>query len=131
MKTEARRRSPVWALLLLVALAVTLAGIFPFRQILSQERAVSFTEEKLQALEEENARLEADIERLKTPIEIERLARERFGLVRPGEVGFVVDWQAPPEPPPQPEPPPADTRAWYEKAWDFVTGRDFDGEGAP
>ena len=126
MKTRTRRRSPVWALLLLVALAVTLAGIFPFRQILSQERAVSFTEEKLRALEEENARLEDDIERLQTPIEIERLARERFGLVRPGEVGFVVDWQEPPAPPPEPEAPPPDTRAWYEKAWDFITGRDFD-----
>ena len=126
MRPGARRRSPVWAMLLLVALAVTLAGIFPFRQILSQERAVSFTEEKLRALEAENARLAADIERLETPIEIERLARERFGLVRPGEVGFVVDWQPPPEPPPAVEEPPPDDRVWYEKAWDFITGRDFD-----
>jgi cell division protein FtsB len=126
-ETRTRRRSPVWAMLLLVALAVTMAGIFPFRQILSQDRAVSFTEDKLHALELENARLDEEVERLQTPIEIERIARERFGLVRPGEVGFVVDWQEPPEPPPEPELPPPDERAWYEKAWDFLSGRDFDG----
>ncbi len=126
MRTRTRRRSPVWAMLLLVALAVTLAGIFPFRQILSQERAVSFTEQKLQVLEQENARLDTEIERLQSPIEIERLARERFGLVRPGEVGFVVDWQPPPEPPPEPELPPPDDRAWYQRMWDFLSGRDFD-----
>ncbi len=126
MKTRTRRRSPLWAMLLLVALAVTMAGIFPFRQILSQERAVAFTEQKLAALEAENFRLDAEAERLQTPIEIERLARERFGLVRPGEVGFVVDWQPPPEPPPEPELPPPDDRAWYQRMWDFLSGRDFD-----
>ena len=38
-----RRWSPVWALLLLVALAVTTAGIFPLRQILAQQDQVEAT----------------------------------------------------------------------------------------
>ena len=122
-----RRKSPVWVLLLLVVLAVTMGGIFPIRQIIAQERAVELTERKLEALNAENARLEALAEELTTPAEIERMARERFGLVREGEVGVIVEWGAPA---PEPEPEPTlihDDRRWFERFWDFVTGRD----GAP
>ena len=38
------RRSPWVALLLVVALAITLAGIFPFRQMIAQQRQVENTE---------------------------------------------------------------------------------------
>ena len=119
-----RRKSPVWVLLLLVVLAVTMAGIFPIRQIIAQERAVELTQRKLDALNAENDRLEALAEELTTPAEIERMARERFGLVRPGEVGVIVEWGAPA---PEPEPEPSlvhDERRWFERVWDFVTGRD-------
>ena len=122
-----RRRSPLWVLLLLVVLAVTMAGIFPFRQIIAQRRAVDVAESKLIALVDENARLEAEVEALHTEAEIERLARERFGMVRPGEIGyFVIDEGAPPVTEP---PPPVDLeadRAWWDEMWDFLTGRDLD-----
>ena len=59
------RHSPLIAVVLIAALAVTLAGIFPFRQILAQNRQVENTEAKLAALQAENAALEAQIDALK------------------------------------------------------------------
>ncbi len=126
MKPGLRRRSPWWALLLVVALAVTVAGILPIRQIFDSRRQVELTESKLAALEAENARLAQSIELLNTDAEIERIARERFGLVREGEVGYVVEWVEV-EPAPRPTLPPADQRPWYRRVLDYVTGLDGGG----
>ena len=122
------RLSGLLALGAAVAVVVTAAGIFPFRQILAQEHAVDLAAQKLDALEAENARLEADIGALATPAEVERLAREQFGLVRPGEVGYVV--VIPPgtesiEPQPEPTLERPQTRSWWRGIWDFLTGRDL------
>lgn len=129
MGREDRRHrvAAVVAVLLLVALAVVLTYVFPFRQILAQGRAVELAEEKLRVLKKENARLGELAEALQTPTEVERMAREDFGLVRPGEVAYVVvspaeeleDRSAEEETgaPPQ--------RRWWERGWDFLTGRDL------
>ena len=122
-----KRHSPLWALLLLVALAVTMAGIFPFRQIIGQQRAVELTVQKHEALASENDRLQEEVDLLQSDAEIERIAREDFGLVREGEVGYVVEWiETEPAPPPDPALPPPDPRAWYEKLWDWASGRQFE-----
>ena len=63
---------------------VTAAGIFPFRQIIADRRSVSLAQEELLALRAENEHLEAEVAALETDAEVERLAREQFGLVRPG-----------------------------------------------
>ncbi len=125
------RLSGLLALAVLVALVVTAAGIFPFRQIIAQRRAVELAEQKLAALEEENLRLEAEIAALYTPEEVERLAREKLGVVRPGEIGYVVVT------PPgaevvEPEPEPVgveEGQPWWRDVWDFLTGRDLVGDG--
>jgi cell division protein FtsB len=128
---ERRRRryaSPSLALLLLVALAVVLGGIFPFRQILAQDRQVANTRAKLDALVGENEALRQRIDALGTEAEVERLAREELGMVRPGETGFTVtspeDERAVDVPAPEPEPA-EDERTITEKIWDFFTGRDL------
>ena len=54
----------------LVAVVVVLAGIFPFRQIIASNRAVDTAEEKLAAVREETAVLEARIAALQTPEEV-------------------------------------------------------------
>lgn len=114
------------AMVLLVALAVVLAGIFPFRQIIAQERQVDLTQEKYNALLDENTRLEAEAAALQTPQEVERIAREHYGLVRPGEIGYVAV-----SPPgaipvgPVAELPPPVPREWWEMLSDFLTGRDL------
>jgi cell division protein FtsL len=125
-------RSAAWlSVLLIVALAITLAGVFPFRQLLSQQRQVDTAQAQLGALQAQNAALEAEAVALQTPAEIERVAREELGLVRPGETGYAV--QAP-EASTVPLTPAADDevvddRTIVEKIWDFLTGRDLAPDG--
>ncbi|MFQ5554994.1 MAG: septum formation initiator family protein [Acidimicrobiia bacterium] len=129
------RRSPWIALFLLIALVITMAGVFPFRQIIAQHRQVALTEEKLDALLTENARLEGQIDDLGTPAEVERIAREQLGLVRPGETAVTVNR-------PRTDPVPAyrgpavatdrpeqEDRSLLGQFWDFLTGRDLEPDG--
>ena len=117
-----RRRIPMLATLLVFFLAVMLVGLVPFRQILNQRDAVDSAEGRLDALVTANEQLEDEIEALQTPVEIERRAREDFGLVRPGEVAYIVV----PTDAPEPEEPREDDAAqsWFDAIVDFFTGRD-------
>lgn len=124
------RNGPWLAVMLIAALAITLAGVFPFRQIIAQDRQVETTREKLAALVAENEALETQADALQTDTEIERIAREEIGLVRPGEVGYTVE--------PSGDAPvaavPVDTievddRNIIDKIWDFLTGRDLEPDG--
>ena len=116
-----KRRIPMVATLLVFFLAVMLVGLVPFRQILNQRDAVSGAEERLEALIETNARLEEEIEALQTPVEIERRAREDFGLVRPGEVAYIV---VPTEPASgEGAEDEATPQSWFDSIVDFFTGR--------
>jgi hypothetical protein len=80
----------------------------------------------LAALEAENAALEADIAALETDAEVEKLAREKLGYVRPGETAYVV--LDPPGTSEETEPAaPAETeedRTWVDKVWEFLSGAD-------
>jgi cell division protein FtsB len=114
-------------LLLLLALAATMSGILPFRQIIAQGRAVELSESKLAALEAETERLSEAARFLETPDEVERIAREEFGYVRPGEVAYVVV-TAPGSPPPVVPEIVAELprRHWWDPIVDFLTGQDVD-----
>lgn len=119
------RRSVVLVVFLLVALAVTMGGIFPFRQIIAQNAQVEDTRTHLEQLRRENAELEARAEILVTDAGAEQLAREQFGMVRPGEESFEVQGPLTIEPAPQIEPVvPVDDRGLLQRFWDFLTGRD-------
>jgi cell division protein FtsB len=126
------RWSGLLAVAALIGLVVATAGIFPFRQIFAQERAVDLASTQLEAIEAENERLEAEIVALQTPQEIERIAREQLGLVRPGEVGYVV--VSPPDStaftlPPEPTLDRPAEQPWWRDLWDFLTGRDLVDDG--
>jgi cell division protein FtsB len=124
--------SSVLIVAVLVAVVATAAGIFPFRQIIADRRSVALAQEKLLALRAENARLENQVAALQGDTEVQRLAREQFGLVRPEEVAYVV---VSPEGEqvvtPEPEPTLAGTkgRPWWRSLWDFLTGRDLVPDG--
>jgi len=121
----------VLALVLLGALALTVSGILPFRQLITQQNQVERSEVQLAAIQEQNRSLSEDIEMLDTDAEIERLAREQFGLVRPGEVAYVV--VTPDEFPVAVEATNpvvrSDVRPWWRRVLDFVTGSDVDSDG--
>jgi cell division protein FtsB len=61
----------------------------PLRTYLDQRERLARLERQTQVLQQANAGLEAQIRRLNDPEYLERLARERLGMVRPGEIGFV------------------------------------------
>ncbi|MGH2686888.1 MAG: FtsB family cell division protein [Actinomycetota bacterium] len=92
---KARR---VWILLTtVVVVAALFLFVFPTRTYLAQRESLAGAEERLEVLRRENALLEQRISLLRTDSEIERIAREEYNLVRPGEEAFAV--LPPPEPP--------------------------------
>ena len=118
-------------LLFLLIGAAFITQVVPYRQILDSQRQVTAAQERLTTLEEENAALQADAAALNTDEEIEKLAREKLGYVRPGETAYVVL-----DPPGSNQNPAAevevlvvDDRTWVDRVWDFLTGEDLDSEG--
>jgi cell division protein FtsB len=65
-------------------------AVFPTRTWLAQQDAMDQARARLALLDEENAALERRAADLQSDAEIERLARERYNLVRPGEEAFAV-----------------------------------------
>jgi cell division protein FtsB len=119
-------RRALWPLLASVVLVgVLFAGVFPTRTYLAQRASISHAEKQLQVLGEQNKDLEARAQQLQTDAEIERLAREQYNLVKPGEEAYAV------LPPPSkadapvadaPTPKAEEKRNVVQKAWDTVTG---------
>lgn len=117
----------VVAVLVVLAASVLLTNVFPYRKILAQQQQVSNAREQLEVLTNENDRLEVEVFALSTDAEVERLARENLGYVRPGEYPYVVLEPAAADVAPTVEPLelPAEPDAWYESLWDFLTGKDL------
>ncbi len=126
------RRGVLVALVFVGLVAGILGGVFPFRQMFAHHRQVDAAEQQLADLQAANAELEGEIAKLQSPVEIERIAREQFGLVRPGETGYVVEV-------PEPAPVLADETdqadqseapsGFWQGIWDFLTGRDLERDG--
>jgi cell division protein FtsB len=118
-------------LLFLLLGAAFLTQVVPYRQIIDSQRQVTDAQARLGELEEENAALQADVAALETDAEVEKLAREKLGYVRPGETAYVVlDPPGSGRPAEEGvEPLVADDRTWVERIWDFVSGGDMDNGG--
>jgi hypothetical protein len=71
--------------------------VFPTRTFLEQREATSESQRRLDVIEEQNKVMEDRIAELDDPGEIERLAREQYNLVLPGEEAYAV--LPPPLPP--------------------------------
>jgi cell division protein FtsB len=74
----------------LLLAAIMLLFVFPTRTYLAQRRELDRVRDDVTTLEQRNEALRDAARRLDTPAEIERLAREKYNLVRPGEQPFVV-----------------------------------------
>ena len=80
-----------------VALAITWNwGVNPVRNWLAQRDEIAQLEARLAEARATNAALEADVARLGTDAEIERIARRDLGLVYPGEEAYVIRLPASP-----------------------------------
>gem|GEM_PF-694199 len=86
-----RRRSIVVSLLLALSLLGFLfAFVYPTRTYLTQREQIQASRERLGILQRQTAALERDTKRLGGDAEVERIAREQYGLVRPGETPYVL-----------------------------------------
>jgi cell division protein FtsB len=113
---------------LLVVLAVALVlGIVmlsgPFERYADSRTRVEALRATAETLDEENARLDRRADLLEDPAELERLAREEQGMIRPGEVPYTL------VPPEVDRPVISSPRnlddddaapPWYVRAWDAV-----------
>lgn len=122
-------RRAFWPILVsVVFVGILFAGVFPTRTYLAQRSATARAEEKLDVLGEQNAELERRARELQRDSEIERLAREQYNLVKPGEEAYAV---LPPPMAPGEETPrvaargsraDADDPNALERVWRAVTG---------
>ena len=74
----------------IAALLVLVVAVFPTSTYLDQRSHTAETEQQLAVLRAQNAAYRQRIARLQTPEEIERLAREQYNLVFPGEEAYAV-----------------------------------------
>jgi cell division protein FtsB len=123
-----RRPGPAIATVLIVLMgAAFLTQVVPYGQIVDSRRQVATARAQLATLEAENTTLQADVSALHTDAEVEKLAREKLGYVRPGETAYVV--LDPPGTPDEATPAaPAPIQAektWVDRVWDFLTGADM------
>ena len=65
-------------------------AVYPTRTYLAQRRELRAAHHKLELFREQNGRLEAEAKRLESDEEIERIARARFNLVKPGEEAYAI-----------------------------------------
>jgi cell division protein FtsB len=98
-----RRRFLPAALLGVVLVGLLFVFVYPTRTFLDERRATSRAQTQLALLQAENKKLAGESKLLNSDAEIERLARERYGLVKPGEQAFVIV-PVPTTPPPPTEP---------------------------
>lgn len=118
----------VVTLLILLMGAAFVTQVVPYGQILDSRRQVAEARGHLADLQAENQELQDEVDALGTDAEIEKLARQKLGYVRPGETAYVVlDPPGTPDPAEQevstPAPPVEAT--WVDRVWDFITGADL------
>ncbi|HRW39675.1 MAG: septum formation initiator family protein [Acidimicrobiales bacterium] len=89
-KVRARRRAMAGLVVGVLFVGVLLFGVFPTRQWFDQRRETADAEAELAAVRAERAEVAKEQERLQTPEEIERIAREDFGMVEPGEEAYNI-----------------------------------------
>jgi cell division protein FtsB len=77
------------ALAVVVVFLLTLA-VAPLRTLLEQRGQLGELGRQTAELRRENADLNAEIDMLEDPRNLERMARECLGMVRPGEIAFVT-----------------------------------------
>lgn len=95
----------------------------PIQTWMGQRDLVDQREGVLEVLDEENAELAARVRDLHDPDTIEAEAREQQGMVRPGEVPYVI---VPPDADSERIAPDltdveTDDRGWFARVWDEIT----------
>lgn len=84
-------RRAAWPLIVSVVLVGLLfLFVFPTRTYVAQRRSLTSAQNRVEVLSEQNQQLAARVKKLNTDEEIERLAREQYNLVKPGEEAYAI-----------------------------------------
>jgi cell division protein FtsB len=119
-------RRVVVAVVTLAIVAVLFVAVFPTQALLEQRREREAMAGQVARMTKNNDTLDAQARKLEDDAEIERLAREQYNLVRPGEEAYALLPSAPPVQVAQPHVE-GHTRAvrlpWWKRWWKSVTSR--------
>ena len=74
----------------LAVIALMFAFVYPTSTFFQQRSQIGAAEQRLTRIDDEAKRLEQENTQLKGDAEVERIAREQYGLVRPGETPYVL-----------------------------------------
>ena len=73
-----------------IFIGILFGAVYPTRTYLAQQRDLKAAQHKLELFRHQNGRLETEAKRLESDEEIERIARARFNLVKPGEEAYAI-----------------------------------------
>lgn len=73
-----------------IFIGILFGAVYPTRTYLTQQRELKAAHHKLEIFKQQNGRLEDEAKRLESDEEIERIARARFNLVKPGEEAYAI-----------------------------------------
>jgi cell division protein FtsB len=99
------------ALVLLVLGGAMYLFVFPARTYLAQKQGIAAEARTVAVLRAEDAKLTSESSALQDNATIEQIARQEYGLVKPGQQAFMV--LPAPSRPQTTAPPPAKPAAWY------------------
>ena len=91
--TDLRHRRRVLVRVLISAMAVVallFVFVFPARTLFAQRQQTEKQKKTLELLHEQSRKLSEESRRLQNNAEVERIAREQYGFVYPGEHPYVV-----------------------------------------
>jgi cell division protein FtsB len=91
MVSVPRRLRPLVVVIYAAFLGLLLASyVSPLQDIMHNRAKIPALEQKLQKTRTQSIANERLIKELKTPAGIERAARERYGMVKPGEKVYII-----------------------------------------
>ena len=82
--------TPKAAILSVVLMVLLLYMMVPLRSYLEQRARLTQLQQQGKALQQQQAKLLGQIAQLQDPDYLQRIARECLGMVRPGEIAFVM-----------------------------------------
>jgi cell division protein FtsB len=106
----------------LATVGVLFIAVFPARTYLDQHRQRQEVLAQIKSTDARNQSLERRIRALHTDAEVERMAREQYNLVRPGEEAYaILPTRQPPPAPPRPAAKPKASSSWLDRTWKTIT----------
>ena len=85
-----RRASMPWVFALVLFTAVAVAFVFRQAEVMAVQRNLAEMEQEIERYKSLNESLQAQLTTLQTDEYIEKSAREKLGLVMPGEIQYMV-----------------------------------------